>query len=92
MTSYLLEAFSGEVTKSEKLAVWQGTERNLPITLFFLIIFGCPGSVAGHGRSLVAVSGGYFLVAEHGLQSTGSVVVVHGLSCPQHVELSLTRD
>ena len=35
MTSYLLEAFSGEVTESEKLAVWQGTERNLPITLFF---------------------------------------------------------
>ena len=79
MTSYLLEAFSGEVTKSEKLAVWQGTERNLPITLFFLIIFGCPGSVAGHGLSLVAVSGGYSLLlctVVSGwlllLQSTGS--------------------
>ena len=70
------------------------------------------------GFSLVAVNGGYSLVAvpgllitlaslvkEHGLQgaqasavvapglqSTGSVVVVHGLSCPWHVESSRIRD
>ena len=42
--------------------------------------------VAAGGLSLVAVSGGcsslrWLLIAEHGLQSAGSVVVVHGLSC-----------
>ena len=32
------------------------------------------------------------VVAEHGLQSTGSVVVAHGFSCQLHVKSSRTRD
>ena len=32
--TYLMEACGGKVTESEKLAIWQGAERNLPITLF----------------------------------------------------------
>ena len=32
------------------------------------------------------------LVAKHGLYSMDSVAVVHGLSCPQHVDSSQTRD
>ena len=38
------------------------------------------------------LSVGASLVAKHGLWSTDSVAVVHGLSCPQHVESSQTRD
>ena len=60
-----------------------------------LFIFGCTGSLCCAGfLSLVAARGGYsavtvhglliavaFLVAEHGVRSTGSALVAHRLSC-----------
>ena len=67
MTSYLLEACGGKVTESEKLAIWQGAERNLPITFIFKLFLAALGLLLGMGFSLVAASGGYFVVAEHGL-------------------------
>ena len=58
-----------------------------------------------YGLSLVAASGGCSpavvlglltavasLIVERGLESTGPVVVMHGLSCPMPVESSQTRD
>lgn len=67
------------------------------MTSFYLtdpLIWGLGGAcVAGHGPSPAAVSSGYHIpghglcsvvasfLAEHGLQSEGSVAVVHGLSC-----------
>ena len=57
----------------------------------YFFIFGCTGS-SSHGLSLVVASGGSSLlccegvslqplVVEHRLSSSGSVVVVHRLSC-----------
>ena len=48
--------------------------------------------VAAPGLSLVMESGRYSLVAVHGLQSAGSVVVAHRLTVAQQVESSQTRD
>ena len=69
---------------------------NFLFTYFWL----CWVSFVAHGLSLVAESGGHplvvvrgflivvaSLVAEHGLQSAGSAVVVHRLSCPVACEI-----
>ena len=44
-----------------------------------------------HGLSLVAVSGGYSLIAEHRLSTWASVVVGTGLVASWHVGSSLTQ-
>ena len=61
--------------------------------------------VAAHRLSVVVASRGYSLVAayglltavtslvaEHGLLSAGSVVLVHGLSCPAACEIFLDQE
>ena len=66
----------------------------LNLFIYYLFIYGCAGSPLLLGFSLVSGSGGYSLlvvhglhvevaslVADHGLQSTGSALVVHRLSC-----------
>ena len=45
----MLEAYSGKVTKSENLAVRQGAERNLPITLFLKLFLAALGLLLGMG-------------------------------------------
>ena len=53
--------------------------------LFIYFIFGCTGfycawlSLASESDLLTALAS---LIAEHGLQTVGSVVVIHRLSCP----------
>ena len=65
----------------------------------------CYVFVATHGLSLVAVSGGYSLVAVHGLlivmaslvvelglqSGQASIVLVHGLSCSAACGISLEQ-
>ena len=46
-------------------------------------------SLAAVHEHLIVVAS---LVAEHRLQSTGSIVVVQGLLAPRYVESSWTRD
>ena len=78
---------------SEQGSVWYYLfkEKNF----FDYFYFGCTGSSLLHGPFLVAESRGYSslqcvgfslqrresLIAEHGLRSIGSIVVVHGLNC-----------
>lgn len=70
-------------------------------TMFYLVIFGCTGSLWLHGLSLVLVSGGYSLIAvprasccggfsccgARALGRQASVVVEHGLKCPKACEI-----
>ena len=85
--------------------------------ILFIYFWLCWVFVAARAFSLVAVSGGYSLVAAcgltavaslvaehglygawasvvvtHGLYSAGSIVMVHGLICFQHVGSSQIRD
>ena len=57
-----------------------------------LFIWLCWVSVAVRGLSLVVVSGGHALVAEHRLGTWASVIVVTGLVASWHMGSSLTRD
>ena len=64
--------------------------------LFSLFIFGCAGYALLWGFSLLTDSGGFslqwLLIAELGLQSTGSMVALVGLVAPRQVGSSWTRD
>ena len=68
---------------------------------YFMWIFSSCGKWRGGGgvgalllRCSVWAShcGGFSCCGPRALECTVSVVVVHGLSCPQHVEFSWSRD
>ena len=70
-----------------------------------MFIYGCAGSSLLHGLSLVGASGGYSLVAMHGLLIMGaslggvhglqsvwaSVIAVHRSTCPMAQETLLEQ-